>query len=613
MIPSLPFAFSVSFLATITPVVHATTFNPNCTLPTSSTTFVASPNARGTLSILWNCLSIIILCTWNIQHLSIPACRSYYDKFGKKHGWARRTWWAIIDTRTGLSWMALTVLVPEYVMGRALSERLAAVSSLQSLKSRFGDEMEMVHAYIMNMGGYYLDCSEVGFPRLDASKANPSGTSGFGTTAVDYSGVYFSGDHVTELHAKADPPKPLEESDLINCAASTATKTFEHQVQSSIPTIESKNEAVQIPEHNSCFRVEACAQGNPTSKSLQTSTRKGHLQQPRIEGLARPVTSADPHPAMLLGLSPFQVLNLAHFRHRRWALTALQILRAKSFKLFDTLPEVPPRQLECLSNSDSLVKFLAIVQMAWLMIGLFVRYKQNIISSQLEVVTLAFSACSVVTYAILWDRPRGVTTRYRIIATKAANMDEILWLATFGPGYLWTWNRLEGKPDEELDLMPIPNDASHAVDVRNLVGNFEDSIFARKLFEWLRHHHPAVVSVIMGSVLGGTLFGGLHCLAWDFSFPTHAEVVLWRICAVATTVLPMLSVYFNLQWLRYNGWAEPERTMVQRLHGPALLLCFILPYILARLFLLVEMFRSLFYLPPEAFVDTWPGAFLLWG
>lgn len=604
----------MSFLATIGPVVHAATFSPNCTLPTSRTTFVASPNARGTLSILWNCLSIIILCTWNIQHLSIPACRPYHDKYGKKHGWVRRTWWAIVDMRTGLSWMVLTVLVPEYIMGRALSERLAAVSSLQSLRSRFGDEMEMVHAYIMNMGGYYLDCSDVGFTGVDISKVNPSRTSGLGTTAVDYSGVYFSGDHVSKLPTQTDPPKLLEDSDSITRAALTTTKTFEKQVQSSIPVAKSKTEAVQIPEeHKSSCKAETCAQGHSASKSLQTSTRKGYSQQPRTGELARPVGSTDPHPAMLLGLSPFQTLNLAHFRHRRWALTALQILRAKSFKLFDTLPEVPPRQLECLSNSDSLVKLFSVVQMAWLMVELIVRYKQNIISSQLEVVTLAFSACSVVTYAILWDRPRGVTTRYRIKATKAANMDEILWLATFGPGYLWTWNRLEGKPDEELDLMPIPNDASHAVDVRNLVGDFEDSMFARKLFEWLRHHHPAVVSVIMGSVLGGTLFGGLHCLAWDFSFPSHAEVVLWRICAVATTVLPMLSVYFNLQWLRYNGWAEPERTMVQRLHGPVLLICFILPYILARLFLLVEMFRSLFYLPQEAFVDTWPGAFLLWG
>ncbi len=202
-----------------------------------------------------------------------------------------------------------------------------------------------------------------------------------------------------------------------------------------------------------------------------------------------------------------------------------QILQAKGFGLFNYLPEVPPQQLMSLNKSDSLVKLLAMLQMIWLMIELLARYKQNIVISQLERVTLAFSTCSVVTYAVLWDRPSGVITRYRIKASREANIGEILLLATFGPGYLWTWNRLHGKEDKELDLMPIPNDASHAVDLRNMLKGFENNIVGRNIVEWGRHHHPAVVSVIAGSVLGGTLFGGLHCMAWNFSFPTPLEVI----------------------------------------------------------------------------------------
>jgi hypothetical protein len=36
---------------------------------------------------------------------------------------------------------------------------------------------------------------------------------------------------------------------------------------------------------------------------------------------------------------------------------------------------------------------------------------------------------------------------------------------------------------------------------------------------------------------------------------------------------------------------------------------FLVPYILARLFLLVEVFRTLCFLPPDVFVDTWSGSF----
>ncbi|KAG2104337.1 uncharacterized protein F5147DRAFT_703936 [Suillus discolor] len=35
-----------------------------------------------------------------------------------------------------------------------------------------------------------------------------------------------------------------------------------------------------------------------------------------------------------------------------------------------------------------------------------------------------------------------------------------------------------------------------------------------------------------------TIFGGIHCLAWPFTFVTHEEQLLWRICALAITGIP---------------------------------------------------------------------------
>jgi hypothetical protein len=312
-------------------------------------------------------------------------------------------------------------------------------------------------------------------------------------------------------------------------------------------------------------------------------------------------------------LSAFQRLNLSRFKHEKWALTALQLLSAKGFKLFtlDNFPSIPPSELESLSNSDSRVKFLAMTQIAWLITQLIVRYRKGIISTQLEIAAAASAASSMLTYAILWNRPRGVTTRYRIKASRVPSSDEIVSLATFGHGYMWTLPRIKESLDEDLTLVPIPNDANHAVDVRELVAGFEDTTVARMLVEWLRHNHPAIVCVIAGSV-GGTIFGGLHCLAWNFQFPTRAELLLWRVCSIATTILPLLSTYFNLQWSYCNGWVG-KSSMAQRLYGPIVVIVFIIPYVLAREFLLVETSRSLFFLPPEVFIDTWPGAFLLWG
>ena len=41
-------------------------------------------------------------------------------------------------------------------------------------------------------------------------------------------------------------------------------------------------------------------------------------------------------------------------------------------------------------------------------------------------------------------------------------------------------------------------------------------------------------------VLGvGVCFGAFHCIAWLFSFPTHAELLIWRISSVAIKAVPI--------------------------------------------------------------------------
>ncbi|KAK4445717.1 hypothetical protein QBC34DRAFT_412949 [Podospora aff. communis PSN243] len=37
---------------------------------------------------------------------------------------------------------------------------------------------------------------------------------------------------------------------------------------------------------------------------------------------------------------------------------------------------------------------------------------------------------------------------------------------------------------------------------------------------------------VLGALLGETLFGALHLLAWSGPFPTHAETILWRVASL---------------------------------------------------------------------------------
>ncbi|KAF8315079.1 uncharacterized protein EI90DRAFT_366202 [Cantharellus anzutake] len=49
-----------------------------------------------------------------------------------------------------------------------------------------------------------------------------------------------------------------------------------------------------------------------------------------------------------------------------------------------------------------------------------------------------------------------------------------------------------------------------------------------------------IVALNPAWILGitGVVFGGVHCLAWSFPFPTRAEKLLWRIFAIIITVSP---------------------------------------------------------------------------
>src|SRR5438045_2076093 len=49
------------------------TFHPNCTFPHKTVNLVTSPEIRGTFNILWSCLFTLLICTWTIQHLNVPA------------------------------------------------------------------------------------------------------------------------------------------------------------------------------------------------------------------------------------------------------------------------------------------------------------------------------------------------------------------------------------------------------------------------------------------------------------------------------------------------------------------------------------------------------------
>ena len=267
---------------------------------------------------------------------------------------------------------------------------------------------------------------------------------------------------------------------------------------------------------------------------------------------------------------------------------------ARKLGLIHSLPQVSGRSLEAFNKGDTLVKLLALVQVSWLIIQLIVPKIARLPSSQLGMAALAFSASNILTYLLYRNRPQGVEAIWRMKASRLPTKKEVVSLINAGPLYMFApSHRSESSIDGDYDLVPIPNDAS----------------------SWNAHF-------AWGAVIGGTVFGGFHCFAWNFHFPTPVEALAWRICSILTTVLPLAyaPVTACLDWLlvpvliraNVSRWV---RNLVGKDLDKARYGDFFLnsSYILARLFLMIEIFRSLCFLPPEAFIDTWSGAFPHWG
>jgi hypothetical protein len=97
----------------------------------------------------------------------------------------------------------------------------------------------------------------------------------------------------------------------------------------------------------------------------------------------------------------------------------------------------------------------------------------------------------------------------------------------------------------------------------------------------------------LAALLMATIFGGIHCMAWFFTFPTYLEQVLWRMSAVAITFTPLLCfcVYFL---------PDPGHSVLGVVY---FLICFafVVLYIAARAILLVLMFTTLRNLHHDAY------------
>ena len=100
------------------------------------------------------------------------------------------------------------------------------------------------------------------------------------------------------------------------------------------------------------------------------------------------------------------------------------------------------------------------------------------------------------------------------------------------------------------------------------------------------------------------LYGATHFLGWNVQFPSSTERCLWRIAAIGITVSGLIIVLAVFAWFLYSLKAfnniRNARAVVEFIRG--LIVQFVpVLYMICSLYLVVESFQQLYFLPPDAY------------
>ncbi|KIM20966.1 hypothetical protein M408DRAFT_117967 [Serendipita vermifera MAFF 305830] len=259
----------------------------------------------------------------------------------------------------------------------------------------------------------------------------------------------------------------------------------------------------------------------------------------------------------------------------------------------DILKGITPSETELKDRgkSDALTKLIVLVQTMWFVIQCIVRGTQHLPLTELEVVTLAYTMLNFFIYVFWWDKPRNVECPIRIYKTSTTSHKE------------------SGEEAEEWDdeswlrwVLPI---------VYYTIGQQDDFVALSKqrsipmFWSGRMGDHELGLAGLGPSILGAA-FGAVHCIAWSSQFPSHAELILWRIACISMITVPLIVAILCASWTiddKEETWYLGLIGVIAAFSFFTLILSAWL-YVAARIATLVIAFTSLRSLPPAAFMTA---------
>ncbi|KAG1744536.1 uncharacterized protein EDB91DRAFT_1122754 [Suillus paluster] len=268
----------------------------------------------------------------------------------------------------------------------------------------------------------------------------------------------------------------------------------------------------------------------------------------------------------------------------------LDLIRAGSIDA----PTLTEKQIRDRSKGNMISKGLIILQVAWFILQLISRAVYHLKTTQLETATLAFAVLNFITYALWWNKPLDIQCPHPVYwkSTESAEPAEDYFDEVFENHELVMRSEIVvlSLVDSLLRLVGVD-----AMSPRKLRVPMFDGIRSINLERW----ECNLLTLVGFNV--ATIFGGIHCIAWFYVFPTYQEQVLWRASTVAIIITPLLGfVVASLLFIPTTG-----KTTLASLRSMFILTCPSL-YIISRAIPFILVFTTLRNLPPDVYkVVSW--------
>lgn len=187
------------------------------------------------------------------------------------------------------------------------------------------------------------------------------------------------------------------------------------------------------------------------------------------------------------------------------------------------------------NKTDSLSQLIVVLQVSWFTVQCISRAAENLPISQLEIGTVAYVGCTMLTTAFWWYKPLDIRLWKSYSDSEVAILDEV------GSGL--------DSPKAQICLgyYRLPNfvlpSEVRAKYQTNRTGSQNGG------YEWVEYDGEdlfgfdgnAIRESVIGSILA-SLLGSIHIAAWNLQFSTKFEKYAWRTGALIVTILPIFAL-----------------------------------------------------------------------